>query len=452
MKSMASLLKAIVFAILILPATGMAADTLPSAAEAETMAIADLEEARQILEALAVDGGLDGESLLALGIVQFRIGDIDSAKVTLRSLAHTSFEYQAKYFLGLISEAGGDYERAREFYSAAANQYEDLAVQERADHALLVLSFDDRTDAPGKVVNRRNLWFISGNVKSVDGLVDPDDSVALDESDTAFDLLAAGSLTLWSPDDRNSWRIGANVFSERHSDFSEYDLQVLGGWTQYEHSFGRNLLQLQFGLSDIRFGGEDYLGYTDFVLANTIALTPVWDLKASALYREISANNPDYAFYAGDAMQLGLELRGKSDTWWRFEYRYRREDLADRYLEFTNDEGAVFDGFQSYSRDYHQLAARYDLTWSDRLTQTFSALLRSTEYADANLFLESGDDPALTEATRDGWRWSFGSELTWSVSERMNLLFEIEYLDEDANIDLYDFDSLRIGVGADYLF
>ncbi len=38
------------------------------------------------------------------------------------------------------------------------------------------------------------------------------------------------------------------------------------------------------------------------------------------------------------------------------------------------------------------------------------------------------------------------------IGDRLKIVGLVEYLDEDANNDLYDFDSLLLSVGLDYMF
>ena len=121
-------------------------------------------------------------------------------------------------------------------------------------------------------------------------------------------------------------------------------------------------------------------------------------------------------------------------------------------VEFTSEAGSVFDGFLSYSRESHRIRGRYEYQWSDKLVQAFTASLQKTEYDDPNRFLEFIDDTRLTEVLRDGIRYSVGTELSWSVNDRLRILGDIEFDDEDSNIDQYDFDSLQIGFGVDYFF
>jgi hypothetical protein len=363
----------------------------------------------------------------------------------------TQSEHMANFYAGQIAEARGEYETARALYREAANQYEDLEAQELADNALLLLSFPDADARAQHVLAARSYLYLSSKAKGVNGLVDPNDTTAVDATDTAIDMMLAGNLNLLSYDSTRI-SIGGHVFREDYMDYSEFDLQLLGATFQVDRVFGNNLLKLQSGYSTVTLGGDDYLSYTDVALSDTIILNDKWDLKVSGMFRQVSSDSAEFDHYDGDAVSIGFEFKGREDNPWRLDYAWRRSDAADDYVEFTNEAGDVFDGFLSYSRDSHRIRGRYEREWSDNLSQSFSASLRKTEYHDPNLFLEFIDDTSLTEILREGTRYSIGTEISWSVNDRLRILGDIEFYDEDSNIDEYDFDSLQIGIGVDYFF
>ena len=360
-------------------------------------------------------------------------------------------EHMTNYHAGQVAEARGDYDTARALYELAANQFEDLEAQELADSALLLLAFSDADSSPEHVLSDRSFVYLSGRAIGVNGLIDPDDTTAIDATDAAFDMMLAGNLKLGNFD-KTRISVGGRMFSEDYVDYSEFDLRLLGATFQVDRLFGRNLLSLELGYSNITLGGDDYLSYSDITLSDTVILNDRWDLEISGQYRQVSSDNVEYNHYDGDAIKLGLALRGRDDNPWRIDYSYRINDAADDDVEFTNEAGDVFDGFLSYSRTSHRIRGSYEHRWSDKLTQTFTASLYTAEYDDPNRFLEFVDDTRLTEVLRDATRYSFGTEISWTVNDRLRILGDIEFDDEDSNIDLYDFDSLQIGIGVDYFF
>ncbi|MGI9261034.1 MAG: hypothetical protein ACR2QR_03305, partial [Woeseiaceae bacterium] len=305
---------------------------------------------------------------------------------------------------------------------------------------------------PRPIARKRNFAYLSGGAKVVDGLVNPDDSFALDESDSAFEVLLAGNISLWSPGRTSNLSLGANIFREDYTDFSAYDLQMIGLNTQFEQRLGIHDLKFQVGISDTSLGGDDYLGFTDFGVSDTLPLNDGWDLQISGLYRDVKANSALYAHFAGDLIQMTLGLRGREQSPWRFDYTYRNEDRGTQTVEYLNDNDDVFEGLLVYSRSSHRVRGHYELQWNENMGQSFSVGVRATEYADANQFLAIGSDSFLTEMIRDAIRLNLETELSWALTDRFRILGRLEWFDEDSNIDQYDFSSTQIGIGLDYLF
>ena len=337
--------------------------------------------------------------------------------------------------------------------SADATDIDDaLASEDLDDDELLLMMFEDIDDGRRHKLTERGFMYVSGKAKGVDGLVDPEDTSAIDATDTAFDMMLAGSVSLWAPDETTSIRVGANLFREDYVDYSEFDLMLLGATAQAERIVGSNLLKLQVGFSQVTLGGDDYLSYADLSLSDTIILSDAWDLRVSALWRDTTSDNVEYEHHAGNSYGIGFDLLGREDNPWRLDYLYRSNDAADDVVQFTNAAGDVLDGFLSYSRDYHRIRGRYEHNWTEKLSQTLTASWQQTEYHDPNLFLADPADTVLTETLRKGTRYFLATEISWSVNDRLRILGDIEFYDEESNIDQYDFDSLQIGIGLDYFF
>ncbi|MEM1176056.1 MAG: hypothetical protein AAGI27_14695, partial [Pseudomonadota bacterium] len=298
---------------------------------------------------------------------------------------------------------------------------------------------------------KRSFVYANASAKTVDGLVDPDESIAIDEADTAFDVLIAGSLSLLHSDDWNL-SLGGNFYNETYSDFEDYDVRVVGGWLQSNTTLGDHRLRAQFGVSTIDLGGEDYLSYTDLSLADTVQLSRGWDLRVGLLLRDITSENPDYDYFAGDAWQLSAEFSGRPGNPWQFSYAFRDEDRGFDPVIYENRIGFPLQGSLAFSRRYHQLAGRYEFAWNNGWEQSLRATLRSIDYKDPSRFLEDENDLLLTERTRDGFRWSIESELAIPLGDRFRLLGVVEWFDEDSNIDQYDYASTQIGLGFDMIF
>ena len=107
--------------------------------------------------------------------------------------------------------------------SADATDIDDaLASEDLDDDELLLMMFEDIDDGRRHKLTERGFMYVSGKAKGVDGLVDPEDTSAIDATDTAFDMMLAGSVSLWAPDETTSIRVGANLFREDYVDYWEF--------------------------------------------------------------------------------------------------------------------------------------------------------------------------------------------------------------------------------------
>ncbi|MEM8684642.1 MAG: hypothetical protein AAGF72_14480 [Pseudomonadota bacterium] len=418
-----------------------------SITDIETMPLDQLSTA---IEAIG-DPADNIDRQLALAIASLRLGDHDKAVLMFESLSNTDAGPRSDYYLGLLAELRGDFDEAYDYYLLASEQYDDLDAQAFADNALFLLPMSRAASGPMPSAAKRSFVYANASAKTVDGLVDPDESIAIDEADTAFDVLIAGSLSLLHSDDWDL-SLGGNFYNETYSDFEDYDVRVVGGWLQSNTTLGDHRLRAQFGVSTIDLGGEDYLSYTDLSLADTVQLSRGWDLRVGLLLRDITSENPDYDYFAGDAWQLSAEFSGRPGNPWQFSYAFRDEDRGFDPVIYENRIGFPLQGSLAFSRRYHQLAGRYEFAWNNGWEQSLRATLRSIDYMDPSLFLEDENDLLLTERTRDGFRWSIESELAIPLGDRFRLLGVVEWFDEDSNIDQYDYASTQIGLGFDMIF
>ncbi len=418
-----------------------------SITDIETMPLADLPAAIDDMG----DATDSHQAQLALAIASMRLGQHDKAVLMFESLQGTESGPRSDYYLGLLAELRGDFDEALALYTKASEQYEDLDAQAFADNALFLLPMSRAASATPSRSAGRSFVYANASIKSVDGLVDPDESVSIDEADTAFDVLVAGSLSLWN-NDTWSLSLGGNAFRETYSEFDDYDVGVLGGWLQSEARTGNHRLRIQAGASTVSLGGDDYLSYTDLNLSDTIRLGDRWDLRVGVLLRDVSSDNPDYDYFAGDVRQLSAEFNGRIGNPWQFSWAYRDEDRGFDSVIYENVIGFPLNGSLAYSRSYHQLASRYEFTWANGWEQSFRGTVRSIDYKDPNRFLENENDLRLTERTRDGFRWSVETELAVPLGDRLRLLGTLEIFDEDSNIDQYDYSSTQLGIGIDYIF
>ena len=132
----------------------------------------DLDTALDAFRSVRAVEGPSVETDYALGLVLYRMGQLEEAEMFLRELVDSQHGPRSAYYLGRIAEARGDLATARAWFTRAADQYDDLEVQAWADDSLMGLMFSEQSSPnqrrPGTYA------FISTETNSVDGILDPD--------------------------------------------------------------------------------------------------------------------------------------------------------------------------------------------------------------------------------------------------------------------------------------
>jgi hypothetical protein len=403
------------------------------------------------LEAQRKLEGPTPESDLALAVALYRIGEFDRAESLLRRIEGAAFEARGTYHLGRVAHLRGHYSDARGWYEQVSAQDEDLTAQAWADDALLSLLFEDSFPAAAQRSVPQAFAFASVETQWVDGIIDPDDSAATEAADSALALLIAGSAPVWAPNDTTNIRLGGSYYQVDYDEFDAYNIAAASGFSELENRVGNHQWRTRVGISHLWLDGVDYVRQHDLRLTDTISLNSKIDLRLGIRYINVDSPSSQFDRYQGDIYELtgGVASRGRWD--WRLDYSYRTEDRQDQQLSFVNDAGSELGGFRSYSRDLHQISARLNWAWNSRWEQELLASVRVADYHDADRFLDSSTQ-SMTQLNREATRFAFRTEVRRLFSDKFWLTGKIDWLDENANNDLYDFDGLTISFGLEHRF
>lgn len=390
----------------------------------------------------------------ALGLAYFKTHRFSQAEQYYLKALNTPRKHEAAYYLGKTYEERGQFTQASRYYQKAADQYDDLQVQTAADSALLALKLRQEfsPDRPEQLNPPRRFAFLSLETSQVDGIVDPDDSAADDESDTTTSLLAAGNLSLSPTNAELDWKVGGSFFTEKYSDFSQYDVDAYHAYTSIGGYSGDHKMEAKLGYTKFNRDGADYIDQAELALKDTLTLSKNRKLVLHGKLIDVTSPEDTYNYYAGTLTEVGGELRGGKKLKWRLGATWRTEDRNDRQTTLTNSNGDNFDGFTSYSRDWLRIRGRTSWPWSDKWQQKLELSWRMTDYQDEDQYLASSSDAALTSLRRNADRIGFKTELTREITSHLDLNLRYEYLDEDSNNDGYDFTSETISAGMSYLF
>ena len=419
-------------------------------AGAAAFAAGDLETAREAFESVLEVEGPSIETNFSLALVLFRMGELEEAERLLRGLVDSEHGPRSAYYLGRIAEARGNYPSARAWFARAADQYDDLEVQAWADDSVMALMFAEQ---PSRTQRRPQSYaFISTQSSIVDGILDPVDTTIEDAADSSLSVFFAGSVPVWNTEGYPSLSLGGAVYRESYSEFSAYDIASTNVFASLDGGRDPYYWGLEFGYTEFQLGGEDYVNHRDISFSNEFALSANLDLMVLVRFTDVTSPTAQYLRYEGELRELTVGLDGGDRLHWGVDVGYRVEDRLDETTQLVNDSGANFQGFRSYSRDNLQLRVRLDWDYNRDWFQVLEASVRQTDYHDPDLYLTDRSQSSLTSLTRSASRFTLRAELGRWIGYRLKIAAFVEYLDEDANNDIYDFDSLLFSVGLDYMF
>ena len=392
----------------------------------------------------------DSNATFNAGAAAFEAGDLETALEAFESVLASEYGPRSAYYLGRIAEARGDFAAAKAWFTRAADQYDDLEVQAWADDSILALMFIEPSSPTQR--RRRSYAFVSTQTNVVDGILDPDDTTVEDATDSSLTVFFAGSASVWNRTGYPSLNVGGAVYREKYSDFSAYDIASTNVFTQLSGGLEQSDWGLKLGYTQFQLGSEDYVNHWDLSFSNEFALSDQFKLLATARLTDVTSPTAQYLRYEGDLRELTVGLSGGDRLDWRVDLGYRIEDRLDDTTQLVNDSGVSFQGFRSYSRDSLQLRGRLDWDYNGDWYQVLEALLRQIDYHDPDLFLTESNQSDLTALTRAADRFTLRAEVGRWIGNRLKLAGFVEYLDESANNELYDFDSLSFSIGLDYMF
>ena len=410
----------------------------------------DLETALEAFESVRTIEGPSVETDFALGIVLYRMGEFADAELLLSGLVDSEQGPRSAYYLGRIAEARGDFPSARAWFTRAADQYDDLEVQAWADDSVMALMFVEQSSSTQR--GPRSYAFISTQTNVVDGILDPDDTTVEDAKDSSLAVLVAGTLAVWNRTSYPSLSVGGSVYRENFSEFSEYDIASTNVFTRLDGGPDRYEWGLKLGYTEFQLGGQDYVDHSDLSFSNEYAVSDRLNLMATARLTDVTSPTAEYRRYEGELRDLTIGLDGGDRLNWRVDLGYRVEDRLDETTVLVNDSGQTFLGFRSYSRDIQRLSGRLSWDYNNYWYQVLEAGVRQTDYHDSDLFLTDSNQSSLTALTRSADRITLRAEVGRWIGNRLKIVGLVEYLDEDANNDIYDFDSLLLSIGLDYMF
>lgn len=184
-----------------------------------------------------------------------------------------------------------------------------------------------------------------------------------------------------------------------------------------------------------------------------LAINDRLELFAAARRR---ANGTDLGerqlLYQSDLRELSVGLAGGDRLNWRVDYGYRVEDRLDTAPQLIDDSQQPSQGLRTLPQNSYQLRGQVNWDWNNRWYQSLEATVRQTDYRDPDLYFIDFGPNALTSLSRRANRFTFRTEVGRWIGDRLRIAGLVEYQEENANNDLYDFDGMSLSIGLDYTF
>lgn len=403
-------------------------------------------QALQLFQAVEQSGDSSESIQYNIAVSLFRLGQWSEAEERFLSLvSQPNWRVLVNYNLGLVNEAQGDMDDAREYFKLSATQQEHDKVRELANRKLAELDQEDQSVAGMEVVTRSADRF-AGLIEISAGADSNASSLAdelLEKSDRGEDnytqlLLYGHAYAVGQRFD--GVRIHALGFSKSLAEFDHLDSQVVGlGVTWEQPILG---LQTELGTTVLR---------TDL---NSEKIADQLQLRASVWKRfgvgtiDLGLTHTDYnasdKFSQIDGDQQRVDLTWtKSFSDVRASIRLRREtnDRAD-----LSRNGA----FASYSPTRNSVRTKLDWQINDRFSSGVQYEYVDSEFDDLNRLRDV--DGQVKTAKRENTKSRWSADINYRPSDNWRMGLEYEYGDVDDNFQIYTYEKHVVSASINYSF
>ncbi|WP_164078411.1 tetratricopeptide repeat protein [Alteromonas facilis] len=248
------------------------------------------------------------------------------------------------------------------------------------------------------------------------------------ESDSMF-IDVMGAVSYASPlDQHSSWYASGSVTHAEYEDEIALSRTFMMGSLGYRRSFNDYQFDGAVFYRPLRLDGDAFLDYYGALIALEKPIADTYSVGLSVLY-----SNEDYSEQQGfdkDQFVSFLTLQKAQKTGrHKVDVRYGLEQVSEAqdFLERTLW-GLSYEWFQRLSSQ-----------WEYRL---------SLEYTDSDY---QGVHPLFLTKREDNFLHG-QAVATYRLSKQWSLLGKISYLDNDSNIDIYQYQRVKVWLGASYEF
>ena len=372
-------------------------------------------------------------------------------------LNDSDYSYVAKYYVSMIALRNGEVDIAINSLEKLAIQIDDMEANELANNSLLEIENDSSYDyKPLYNTQDGSYLFVELGLSSQDGIIDPNGLIGTDQNDITQDIILAASMNLFSLDNSNI-NIGGTFFGENYTDYSDYNISANTVFIEQEGIFNQDWLsshlwRINLSSSQIWLADKKYLDQIDISLFDEVFLNDNFVLLAELNYQESVNGDMAYYQYAGSSKMIAIGLQSIAETNWLIQYSYLIENNNDYSSIDINSNLTVFDTFTSYSGETQYLGLQVDIPITNTWSSSLSASFEQTLYNNADIYLYDSSDSLLTTAYRVANLSQFNIDVVRNFSDRLFLTLSYEYINNNSNIDFFDFKSNVFKISTSYLF
>ncbi len=420
---------------------GLAAPVMASAPPespyADALAAAragDFERALERLEAARRAGVHTPTLLYNLGVVHFRLDQLDASYAAFLQLTEDErWRALAHYNLGLIEERRGRAGVARGHFQRAQTLTTSVELRALAEGKL-------RPEPSPGAPARATVWhgLASLGIGFDDNVILADDRLlddVSDEADAFGEILAAVRRPLGT-----AVVLDVAGYHRAHAELDHFDFGAVSAaltWRGEVEDW-----HLSSGLRlEIQSAGGD--GYAD-VVTHRLAFarsSGAWSVRSRNDLSRIFAGS-DFDYVSGWRNRTSVQLvRLGPGADLRLGYEFELNDRADLQVDTA---------FSSYSPKRHRIHGSATLQPIENLDVELQASLRFSEYDDDNRFID--ETGAWTQAPRDQDMVELGVRVSYSFAPDWSLWTHYERSDSDSELQRYTYRSHRILFGIETTF
>jgi tetratricopeptide (TPR) repeat protein len=397
------------------------------------------QEAYALALTRAGEGTGEPEFDFVLGRAAIAVGELDQAVFALdRVVIAEPQNHAARLELGRAHALQDDSASARQEFTAvkAANPPSD--INDRATQSLAQL---DRRTESGRTRTNAYVELKLGTDSNVNSATDDDlvdtpfgmfslDDDSRGESDS-FTQFGFGGSVDHALDNNKSIFASIDAYQRNNSDSDEFDTdryRIRAGMSFGEAS---NLFRLSLRYEELELDDESF--------RHIVALVPEWSTALSrndrlTLFGQIGTQRyPDQETRDVDSVLAGV-------AW---VHRLAVYDTRITSSIYYGDDDAQEQVGEHYGREYYGLSLAAQWEPITNHTPYLKLTLQTAQHdEDQPLFGEARDEDLLQFVA--GWHWQIQS--AWSVNA------EVSYLENNANIDLFEYDRTQVIFSTRYDF